>query len=202
MIGFIFATSIEAGPFLEKTGPEQIERKPFPLFNISVPGSKKSSILIISGIGKIAAALAAQVLILKYNAELIVNAGVCGGVRKNIETGMIFRINEALEGDSEIFGKCPEPILCTGNLLQTLPPAILITSDKPVFEPDKKKEIAKRGDLVDMEGAAVARTCEMYDTPCSLIKGVTDPADSKTVLHKNLNKVSRNIAGALIGSIF
>ncbi|HSR88316.1 MAG TPA: UbiA-like polyprenyltransferase, partial [Pontiella sp.] len=76
----------------------------------------------------------------------------------------------------------------------------LVTVDEPVFEPERKRELAKHGDLVDMEGYAVARVCEEHQVPCILIKGVTDFGDhnGKDDIQKHIHPVSETVAEAVL----
>ena len=72
--------------------------------------------------------------------------------------------------------------------------------EEPLYQPDRKKELARNYDLVDMEGYAVARACEAHDIPCILLKGVTDFGDSnaKKDIKDNITPVSETVADAII----
>ena len=203
MIGIIFATYAEASPLLQRTSSRKISERPFILFHIIRPGDREYSVVAISGMGKVAAALATQMLILKHQVDTVINAGVCGSVAENIEAGMILRITRAWEGDRGESHGTAESFPCSGELWKNLREASLVTSDKPVFDDLKKSKLAPWAELVDMEGAAVARTAEMYRVPCYLIKGVTDDADEggREVLHKNLERISRQIAEVLLDGL-
>ena len=200
MIGIIFATKMEAEPFFAKTDSKQISGHPFPLFKVSLPGHTTPCFLVICGMGKIMAALATQLLIREHQVAMVVNAGICGALTEEIETGSVFRIIETWEADAD---------KTAGKVLQAASPekawgrlkgARLATNDSPLFDIERRKRLARHAELVDMEGAAVARTAAMYGVPCSLIKGVTDFADqdSREVLHRNLKEVSQKIASILI----
>ncbi|MEA2068947.1 MAG: UbiA-like polyprenyltransferase, partial [Verrucomicrobiota bacterium] len=79
----------------------------------------------------------------------------------------------------------------------------LVTVDEPVFEPKRKKELSKYGELVDMEGYAVARVCEAHEIPCILIKGVTDFGDGngKADIQQHITPVSETVAEAVAGVV-
>ena len=55
----------------------------------------------------------------------------------------------------------------------------LVSVETPLYEADRKRELARQYDLVDMEGYAVARVCESHEIPCILLKGVTDFGDAQ-----------------------
>jgi nucleoside phosphorylase len=74
VIGILYATLPEARPFLERTGAQQTGDRPFSLFRLPNP----AALVMVSGMGKVAAALAAQTLIREMSCDRLINAGVCG----------------------------------------------------------------------------------------------------------------------------
>jgi adenosylhomocysteine nucleosidase len=194
MIGILFATEDEVSPFLALSRAVLVNRTPFAVYQVP---DRPQVLIAVSGIGKVAAAVACQALIRDYGVLEILNAGACGALRSgaNFEPGRLLCVASAVEGDHEVMG-CPlEPLISDGRMDWDLPAARLVTSDCPVFDLDQRKAFAAMADLVDMEGAAIARVCAMYDTPWTLIKGVTDaagPTDRK-ILKRNLAVVSEII---------
>ena len=188
MIGVVFATLEEAEPFLELTGAEKLSGQP-PCWRF------RDGVVVISGMGRAAAAEAAEYLIGTHRVSQIVNAGACGAAADGIEAGTVYRITQARDGDRPDAAS----VACEGGAWASLPGARLTTSDEPVFDPGRRRHIAQWGELVDMEGAAVARTCAVHGIPCILLKGVTDHADDagRETLRANLRRVSVNIAGIL-----
>ena len=203
MIGIIFATQMEAAPFFAKTGATQVSEHPFPLYQVTLPGNTMSCFVVICGIGRVKAALAAQMLIREYLVRWIINAGICGAVADGIEVGTVFRIEETLDSGRLESGLKPKPVKGYQAVWKGLKTAKLITTDTPVFDPDTRKKMARLFDLVDMEGAAVAETAALYSISCSLIKGVSDLADndSRKDLFRNIAEVSDKIARALIDGL-
>ncbi len=195
MIAVLFATNREARPFLTLVGAEPLEAQPFAVYKSPAYSRLR---IVISRMGKIAAATACQAMILRQGATRIVNPGACGALRDTPElaVGQLVRISEASEGDHEIFGKRVAPVPCGAGLGAALPPARLVTSDRPVFDPVRRAEYAQFGDVVDMEGAAVARAAALYGVPCDLIKGITDTALhlEREMLLRNLDTVCERLA--------
>ena len=74
-----------------------------------------------------------------------------------------------------------------------------MTCDRPVFDADWRSKLAEGGDLVDMEGAAVARVAAMHDVRWSMVKGITDMAvpTDRAELKRNLTAVSEKICRLL-----
>jgi adenosylhomocysteine nucleosidase len=199
MIGLIFATMAEAVPFLTQSQAVQIDDKPFRFFKVP---TQPTLLVTVSGMGKVAAALACQAQIREFKVDEIVNAGVCGALHSDpgIALGALFCIATAVEGDHEIFGQAPQPIISDGKIDWDQRAARLITCDRPVFDADERQALSAIADLVDMEGAAIARVAALYQVPWTMIKGITDTAASsqdRSSLHANLSKVSEKIADVL-----
>ncbi len=199
-IGILYATIQEARPYLVLSGAKEIPAQPFALYELRTP----PVLITISGMGKVSAALAAQMLIREHNCDRILNAGVCGTLVDNIglEPGNIRRISSVLE-ELPGPGVPADAIPCTGELWQDLPAARLVTVEQPVFDPAERRRLAAWGELVDMEGAVVARVARLYGIPWDMIKGITDTADhgERTTLHQNLAMVSQAVAEHLNNGI-
>ena len=194
MIGLIFATEQEAAPFIELSRSVQVDRTPFAIYQVP---QNPLLLVSVSGIGKVAAAVACHALIREYGVSEILNAGVCGALQSGsrFEAGRLLCITSAVEVDHEVLERQPEPVLSDGRMDWDLPAARLATSDCPVFDDRRRAALCAVADLVDMEGAAIARVAAMYHTPWAMIKGVTDaagPTDRET-LKQNLAMVSRII---------
>ena len=54
---------------------------------------------------------------------------------------------------------------------------VLASGDTFVADPAHRGRLAEQADLVDMEGAAIARVCAEYTVPLRLVKFVSDNAD-------------------------
>ncbi len=196
MMGIVFATEAEALPFLDLGGFKEIAIAPFRM----LASSRLPHCAVISGMGKVAAALATQWMIAECRPGRVVHAGICGalGDRVAIRPGTIFRISSASEG-------FPGPGIpsgireCARDLWSNLPAAALVTVEHPVFDDGLRTELRRFGELVDMEGAVVARVAGLYGIPCSMIKGVTDFAGSgeRPSLRARLPAVSTAITQCL-----
>ncbi|MGD9209803.1 MAG: hypothetical protein PVI90_03455 [Desulfobacteraceae bacterium] len=197
MIGMVIATDQEAAPFLTRSTWQRIANSPFQIYSGYWGTENFPVALIVSGIGKVAAAVATHILICKYGVTQIFNLGVCGALKdsKDFEVGAIFRINTAIEGDRKEGARAVDFEKCASGPFNHLPCARLVTCDRPVFNTRKKMTLSDLGDLVDMEGAAIVRVANMYSLPCSLVKGITDGAKEgdRQVLIQNIAMVSRKL---------
>ncbi len=170
MIGILFATEMEAKPFLDRGEPE-------------------GTVVVISGMGMDAARSATEKLIKEHGCTSVINAGVCGALNNRLERGGVYRVSMV----------STEKLKAAVNVGIGMGLKKLVTVDEAVFQPDRKRELAKHGDLVDMEGYAVARVCEEHQVPCILIKGVTDFGDhnGQGDIQKHIQPVSETLAEAV-----
>ena len=83
-IGVIVAVEIEA--FVRTFGQPEEKRQECGFYIYQYSHNDKNIIVCDSGAGEIAGAAAAQYLISKYEAEVIINFGVAGGLTKDIKT--------------------------------------------------------------------------------------------------------------------
>ena len=102
-IGILYATIQEAHPYLVLSGAKEVPAQPFALYELNTP----PVLITISGMGKVSAALAAQMLIREHNCDRILNAGVCGTLVDNVGLvpGNIRRVSSVLEGTAR--SRCP-----------------------------------------------------------------------------------------------
>lgn len=204
MVGIVFATHREAKPLLDRSKTVGLTQRPFPLYRTK-PGRSTSCLVIISNMGKVAAALAASSLVMRWQVKILINAGLCGRLTPvhDWQVGELFRITHAVEGDCDRLGKPEVPIACDEKWFRHLPKARLVTCDRPVFDVCLRQELAALGDLADMEGAAVARVASCLGVPCAMIKGVSDTADAngRQAVADHIDWVSSQIANALMDEI-
>jgi nucleoside phosphorylase len=196
MIGIVFATEAEAAPFLACGGFRALAAAP-----IQVLTSPRSPHRVaISGMGKVSAALATQWLIAEHGLRRVVHAGICGalGDPRNFAPGEILRVTSASEGRPGP-GIPGEAMVCASDLWMELRPATLVTVERPVFDDILRAELLRYGELVDMEGAVVARVAHLHGLPCSIIKGVSDHAGGRdrSLLKSRLPAISADIAEIL-----
>ena len=171
MIGIIFATELEAAPFRNKEISSNVKIK------------------IADSIGLESARLVTEELI-EAGATLIINAGVCAALHNRLERGSVYRVSMVVT----------EELKAAVNVGVGFGLKKLVSVEEALYQPDRKKELARNYDLVDMEGYAVARACEAHDIPCILLKGVTDFGDSnaKKEIKENITPVSETVADALV----
>jgi len=204
MVGIVFATRQEAEPFLRLASAVSIDDTPVPLYRVST-AIHPECLAAVSGMGKVAAAMTAVHLVLQQRATILVNAGLCGCLtrEKNWRVGDLLCVDSAVEGDCDRFGQPETAVGCSAGWFRDLAAARLTTCDRPVFAADQRRELAAVADLVDMEGAAVARVADWYGIPCALLKGISDCADDggRQEIARHLAGVAETIARKLVGEL-
>jgi len=198
--GLLFATWQEAEYFLTLASATSIDG-PLPLFTLPET-IHPACVVAVSGMGKVAAALAAAYLVQKHGVTVLISAGLCGCLtaEKNWAVGDLLRIDSAVEGDCDRFGNPESAVVCDSKWFPELKAARLVTCDRPVFQAAWRRQLAGLGDVADMEGAAVARAAGFYNIPCAMIKGISDRADTagRQDIARNIAAVSEAIAAALV----
>lgn len=163
----------------------------------------KDVIIVRSGIGKVNAAICAQVLIDKFKVEGIINTGVAGSLRNEINIGDIVLSEDALQHDVDARGfgyplgvipRMEESIFAADDKMLDLAmetcrevnPDIqvfqgrIITGDQFISEQKKKKSLAEtfHGYCTEMEGAAIAQVAYLNKIPYLVIRAISDKADN------------------------
>jgi adenosylhomocysteine nucleosidase len=197
MTGVIFATFMEAAPYVQLAGHRRLREETPALF-----GRPRDERLftLVSGMGPQAASAAARYAVEDRGAGRLINAGICGALRSgpHWKPGRVFVVSRAHLAESR-GNQAFTAVDCDAAAWHHLPAADLITRRTPLFDTGERNTLARRGALVDMEGAAIAAYAHERGLPCTLIKGITDFADEagREDLHMRLADVSRRIAGIL-----
>ncbi|GAC66519.1 nucleosidase [Gordonia soli] len=133
--------------------------------------------LLITGIGKVSTAIAlTRALSDGPPVDLVVNIGTAGALHAH-HSGL-FVPSTVIEHDisSAELTAMGYPVVDSW----TLPDGdgtVLASGDTFVADPIRRDELARRADLVDMEGCAIAHVSAEFGVPCRLVKVVSDSAD-------------------------
>ena len=132
--------------------------------------------VVLTGIGKVAAAVAVSRAIAERQPSFVLNVGTAGALRDGLEG--VHRIGRVLEHDVDhaALGALIGEDLSGEIVLDTGEPWILATGDAFVADERVRQALAERAHLVDMEGYAIARACAAASVPCELVKVVSDTA--------------------------
>ncbi|MEW6994836.1 5'-methylthioadenosine/adenosylhomocysteine nucleosidase [Colwelliaceae bacterium MEBiC 14330] len=166
-------------------------------------------VIVQSGIGKVAAALATAVLIDRFNVDYVVNTGSAGGFDTQLTVGDIVVSSEVRYHDVDLtaFGykigqlpANPEAFIPHQDLIMAAQAGIaqlsqdgeaniqaitgLITTGDTFMT--KEEDVAKARKnfptmaAVEMEGAAIAQTCLQLKTPFVVIRSLSDIAGKES----------------------
>lgn len=162
--------------------------------------SNNNIVLVRSGIGKVNAALCAQVLIDLFAVDAIINVGVAGAIDKNIKIGDIVISTDAVQHDFDTSALGDEPGVISRmdtsvfhadpRLIESAKKAVegigfpvyegrIASGDQFVSEPALKEKIAKLFNPIccEMEGAAIAHACYLNRVPFVIIRAISDNAE-------------------------
>jgi adenosylhomocysteine nucleosidase len=157
------------------------------------------------GIGKVFAALCAEVLILKYSPSLLINTGVGGGLAGDLKTGDIIVASDLCQHDMDTSAigdpaglvsginkiyfeadKRAQKILldAADELGLTARAGRVATGDKFIASREEKSRITSLfdADACEMEGCAIAQTAFVNETPFAVVRAISDSADGEATM--------------------
>ena len=157
------------------------------------------------GIGKVFAALCAEIMILKYSPSLIVNTGVGGAIADGLETGDTVIATSLVQHDmdtspigdpkglvsgiNKIFfdtdPRASEILLSAAEKLGLRAfPGIVATGDRFIASVEDKSAIRSDFDAsaCEMEGCAIAHVAFVNATPVAVIRAISDSADGNSTM--------------------
>ncbi|NLP35876.1 MAG: 5'-methylthioadenosine/adenosylhomocysteine nucleosidase [Clostridiales bacterium] len=163
---------------------------------------EKPVVVVRSGIGKVNAAICTQILIDRYQVDAVINTGVAGSLRNEIEIADIVLSADALQHDVDATGFGYEigviPRMETsiftadGNLVKNAKkvcaevlPEIgvhtgrIVSGDQFISDNEKKEWLLRNFDgyCTEMEGAAIAQAASLNQIPFLIIRAISDKAD-------------------------
>lgn len=132
--------------------------------------------VVLTGIGKVAAAATVARAIAERRPPFVLNVGTAGALHDHLEGPHV--VGRVLEHDvdHDFLGGLIGEQLVGEIVLDADEPTVLATGDTFVSHPELRADLSRRADLVDMEGFAVARACQLAGVPCRMVKVVSDTA--------------------------
>lgn len=212
MIGAIIAMQSEADILLNKM---KIVRA------LTVSGKKvfvgkafgKDVALCVCGVGKVNAALGAQLLVSKFDAEKLLNFGVAGSLNTQTKLCQVYQIQAATQFDFDLvqlngtkigtLNEYEESYLSLNLLpIAALETRRLGTADRFNDSKDDYKLLTEElgADIRDMEGAAIVQAAYAAQLPVYSIKAISDVAGSGSTTEQfliNKDKALQNLQAAL-----
>ena len=184
-------------------------------------------VIVQSGIGKVAAALATAILIDKFQPDYVVNTGSAGGFDSALKVGDIVVSSEVRYHDVDVTAFGYEIGQLPANPAAYIPHETLVTAAKSGIDKleniqamiglittgdtfmTKDDDIAKARQnfptmaAVEMEGAAIAQTCHQFNVPFVIIRSLSDIAgkESPTSFDEYLETASVNSSQLVINML-
>ena len=184
--------------------------------------NQKSCVVVQSGIGKVNAALCAQLLIIKFDVTHIINTGIAGAMAKVLKPLDIVVSTDCVyhDADTTFFGDAPCTIpgmptffKADENLINLAEKSFVSENNSAlykgrvasgdIFVCDKivKNKIKENCNpfCVEMEGTAIAHTCFLHKIPFVIIRCISDSADESVENEYSFNReVAAKISGQTV----
>ncbi|WP_019243556.1 MULTISPECIES: 5'-methylthioadenosine/adenosylhomocysteine nucleosidase [Bacillus] len=206
-IGIIGAMDSEVTTLKSKLDNEKIVKKAGLEFHQGTLNGKEV-VIVQSGIGKVNAALCAQILVDDFNVSTLINSGVAGGLYKDLKVGDVVISNRAVEHDSDVtaFGHKKgyisgmhgdgEPTYfetdadlakktqeVASEVLKENKAYIGTIASGDIFVSDAalKTSLVEQFDAyaAEMEGAAIAHVAYLNKVPVTIIRSISDLANGE-----------------------
>ncbi len=153
--------------------------------------------ILITGIGPINAAAKLASVIAAY--DEIISLGIAGSLKEGIEGFQPISQVSKFQIYPESYKENKRLALhqsFTPDIELASKGAKLLTVDYPLHCSNLRQSLAKQADLVDMEGWAVARVCQMHQKGCQIYKWVSDLVreDSSAQIRETIDQLSKEAA--------
>ena len=136
--------------------------------------------VLITGVGKVNAAVAVSTVLGDHSPSRIINLGTAGSLREGLSgVHVISQVrqhdldDDAIHTLTGLHFSQPIELADAG--------AVLTTGDVFVNDRATRAQLAEHADLVDMEGYAVAKAAAASEIPMTLVKVVSDPAGEESL---------------------
>ena len=167
----------------------------------------KDVVIVRSGIGKVNAAICAQILADKFNVDVLINTGIAGSLDAAIDIGDMVISTDLVEHDMDatIFGdplgQVPRmdtfSFPAEKDLIEKAVAANeeanpdiktftgrIVSGDQFVSSAEVKEKLVKnfQAKCTEMEGAAIAHAAYLNKISCVIIRAISDKADNSATM--------------------
>ena len=201
MLGIIGAMEVEVKELREMMENPQVQTVAgMTFYQGTISG--KEVVVVRSGIGKVNAGICSQILVDRYGVEGIINTGIAGSLKNEINIGDIVLATCAVQHDVDAtgfgypLGEIPQMGIKEFPADETLMklaekcskeanPDIQVfcgrvaSGDQFVSSKEKKNFISENFDAycTEMEGAAIAQAAYLNNIPYLVVRAISDKAD-------------------------
>ena len=206
MLGIIGAMEIEVNRIKEQMEDVSVTDKAGMSF-FEGKWNGNDVVVVRSGIGKVNAAVCAQILADTFHADAIINTGIAGSLKNEINIGDIVLSTDAIQHDMDAqgFGYAPgvipqmevsdfqadeKLIVLAKNCCAEVCPDIqvftgrVVSGDQFISDKKKKEWLSSQfeGLCAEMEGAAIAQASYLNHVPFLIIRAISDKADDSATM--------------------
>lgn len=205
-IGIIGAMEEEVTALKEKLSDGKLLRKAsMDFYSGTLNGVE--AVVVRSGIGKVNAGICTQILADVYQVDAVINTGIAGSLRAEINIGDIVLSTDALQHDMDATGfgyepgviprmetSCfqadPELLKKAEEACKEAVPEVqvfagrVVSGDQFISDRAVKERIIRQfgGMCTEMEGAAIAQAAYLNHIPFVIIRAISDKADDSATV--------------------
>lgn len=206
MLGIIGAMEIEVNRIKEQMEDVSVTDKAGMSF-FEGKWNGNNVVVVRSGIGKVNAAVCAQILVDTFHADAIINTGIAGSLKNEINIGDIVLSTDAIQHDMDAqgFGYAPGVIpqmevsdfqadeklielakKCCAEVCPDIQvfTGRVVSGDQFISDKKKKEWLSSQfeGLCAEMEGAAIAQAAYLNHVPFLIIRAISDKADDSATM--------------------
>lgn len=226
-IGIIGAMEIEVAALKEQMENVTRTEKASMEFHQGILNGKEV-VIVRSGIGKVNAAVCTQILVDDFQVEAVINTGIAGSLKNEINIGDIVVSSDAVQHDMDARkfgypkGQIPQmevfSFVADAALRETAVKACrkvnreisvfegrIVSGDQFVADADVKDELIREfaGCCTEMEGAAIAQAAYLNKIPFVVLRAISDKADNSATMdyptfEKNAAQHCVNLVGEML----
>ena len=205
-IGIIGAMEIEVAE-LKRTMQvnRTVKKAQMKFFEGTLEGAP--AVVVRSGIGKVNAAICTQILVDDFGVEGVINTGIAGSLKAEINIGDLVLSTDVLHHDMDAtgfgypLGQIPQMDIFSfkadekmrklaKEICERVNPDIkvfegrIVSGDQFISDKSVKNRIVENfgGYCTEMEGAAIAQTAYLNHIPFLIIRAISDKADDSAVM--------------------
>ena len=206
MIGIIGAMDEEVEQIVAVMDIEREETKAQMTFKAGKLAGK-DVVIVRSGIGKVNAAVCTQILVDDFGVDYVINTGIAGSLKNEINIADIVISDDVLHHDMDAtgFGYAPGQIprmdtlsfkadaklieLAKESCAKVVPQigvhvGRVVSGDQFISDKAVKERISANFDgyCTEMEGAAIAQAAYLNGVPCVILRAISDKADDSATM--------------------
>lgn len=201
MLGIIGAMDIEVAKLKEEMTDVTVTKVAGMDFNKGKLEGKEV-VVVRSGIGKVNAGICTQILVDKFGVDGVINTGIAGSLRNEINIGDIVLSTDCVQHDMDATGfgypvgqipqmdafsfKASEKFIelakqCNDKVNPDIASFTgrVVSGDQFISNKDKKNWLIENFDgcCTEMEGAAIAQAAYLNEIPFLIVRAISDKAD-------------------------